>query len=156
MNLDAREARLFAQLRRPREALDDVDDHCFRHRLRWVEVFGHFAQINGYRGRCPGSLPQAGRRLAARVVDLQPELRAVGAACAGPPFKSLQVPRVFQYHAAWPGHRTTVHHDIAGQQQAGAAIRPRAVQANQCVGRRVVGVCHVLFHRSLGDAVWKA
>ena len=71
----------------------------------------------------------------------------------GPLLEWFQRRRSFQYHAAGAGHGAAVDHDVAGNQQACLALGPRPVQTNQRIGRRLIGVRHVFFHRGLGDAV---
>ena len=59
---------------------------------------------------------------------------------------------VFQHDAVGARHGAVVDHHVAGQDQAGAAVGPGLVQAQQRVGRRVIGIGHVFFHGGFGDA----
>jgi hypothetical protein len=60
---------------------------------------------------------------------------------------------VFQHHAAGARHGPGVHHHIAGDDQAGAALGPGLVEPQQVGRGRVVRIGHVLLHGRLGDAV---
>ncbi|MBR7213696.1 hypothetical protein E1K68_13085 [Pseudomonas sp. B2021] len=60
---------------------------------------------------------------------------------------------VFQRDTARAGHGAAVDHHVTGQQQAGLTVGPGLVQLLECLGRRLMQVRHVLFHRGLGDAV---
>ncbi|MCY1417196.1 hypothetical protein D9M71_327240 [compost metagenome] len=153
VNLYPGKAGLFSQLRATGEALDHFGDHGFSHCLRGTEVSGHSAQLQRDRRRRPGLLAEVGRHLSPGVVDLQPELRALGAPDAGPALETGQLPVVFQHHAAGAGHGTAVDHHVAADQQAGTTLGPGLVQAHQRLGRRLLGVGHVLFHRRLGHTI---
>ncbi|MCY1521988.1 hypothetical protein D9M68_568280 [compost metagenome] len=153
VDLHPGEASLLAQLGGTGEAPDHLGDDFRRHRPRRVEVPGHPAQFQRHRRRRPGLLAEVGGHLPSGMVDLQPELRPLGAADPGPAPELVQLPVVLQHHAAGAGHGAAVDHDVAGDEQAGAAVGPGLVEAHQLFGRRLVGVRHVLFHGGFGDAV---
>ena len=50
-------------------------------------------------------------------------------------------------------HRVTINHHVATDAQPGTAVGPCLVEARQFLSRGVIRVGHVLFDRSLGDAV---
>ncbi|MNV78493.1 hypothetical protein D3C71_1719890 [compost metagenome] len=87
------------------------------------------------------------------MVDLHPELRAVGAADARPVAKTLQWLAGIEHHATRSGHGARVDHHVTGQQQPGTALGPSLVKAQQLVGRGLVRVGQVFLHRRLGDPV---
>src|SRR3990167_9398095 len=96
-----------------------------------------------------------GLPLPAGVVELHPELRPPGATNVRPITKALQLAVVLQCYAAGAGHGAAVDHHIAGQQQAGTALGPGPVEAQQLIGGALVGSGQVLLHGSLGNAVGK-
>ncbi|MNO64877.1 hypothetical protein D3C76_556160 [compost metagenome] len=153
MDLHPGKAGQFAQSSGTGKALDHLVDDFLCHRLGCVEEFGHLAQVQRNCRRRPGLLSQAGLHLAAGVVDLQPELRPTGSTDPGPAPELLQVPVVFQHHAAGARHGAAVDHHVASDKQAGATIGPGLVETHQLPGRGLVGIRHVLFHGGLGDAV---
>ena len=116
----------------------------------------HLRQAAHVQGDCRGGhggLAEAGLHLATGVVDLHPELRAVGPADSRPLAKALQLLAVVEHHAAGAGHGPGIDHHVAGQQQAGPAFGPGLVQAQQLLGRGLVEIGQVFLHRRLGDTV---
>ncbi|MNC35418.1 hypothetical protein D3C75_839030 [compost metagenome] len=147
------ETRFFSQRRSAGEALDQRADLGFVQSLGQGEQLGQTAHVQGNGRRRHGGLAEVGLHLPARVVDLHPELRAVGAADARPVAKTLQWLAGIEHHASWPGHGAGVDHHVTGQQQPGTALGPSLVKAQQLVGRGLVRVGQVFLHRRLGDAV---
>ena len=127
VDLHAGEAGLLGQCGAAGEALDQLADLLVAQWPWQREHLGEAAQFQGHgRGR-HGRLAEVGLHLPAGVVELHPELRALGAADARPVAEALQQAVVFQHHAAGAGHGATVDHHVAGQQQAGATLGPGLV-----------------------------
>lgn len=82
------------------EALDQLADLLVAQRPRQREHLGEAAQFQGHGRGCHGRLAEVGLHLAAGVVELHPELRALGAADARPVAEALQQAVVLQHHAA--------------------------------------------------------
>lgn len=89
------------------------------------------AQVDGDRGRAPRDAGHVGSDLAAGVVDLHPDRPAAGLASPGPLDERLQRSGSVEHHTGRAGQRLGVDHDVAGDQQPGAARRPTPVQAEQ-------------------------
>lgn len=80
------------------------------------------------------------------------ELRAARRGDSRPAAECIELRVVFEHAAAGACHRAAIDHHVAGDQQSGAAVSPCVVQAHQSVGRAVIGVGHVFFHRGLRNA----
>ena len=100
-------------------------------------------------------LAETGLHLAPRMVELHPDLRAMSLADARPLAEFIQLPLIFQHHAARAGHGAAIDHHIAGQQQANATLGPGLIQAQQLGRRPLLQIGHVLFHRRFGNAIGK-
>ncbi|MNY24925.1 hypothetical protein D3C86_1586700 [compost metagenome] len=87
------------------------------------------------------------------MVELHPEMRTAGPTDAGPLAEALQVALVFQRYTAGAGHGAAVDHHIAGQQQAGFALGPGLIQAQQRLVGHLIGVGEILLHRGFGNAI---
>ncbi len=155
MDLGAGKARLLGNARGMGKAGDDLVDvllgHC-RGRGKHLRVF---SKIERHGGRRPGLLAQVLHDLPARVIELQPHLRAFGLTDPRPFAERGDIAFVLEHDATRSGHGAAIDHHIAGQNQARAAFRPSRVELHQIGGRRMGGVGHVFLHRRLGDAVLK-
>ena len=154
VDLHAGEAALLGQLRAAREALLDFADIRLGHLARHRKLLGQRAQRQRNGRRRQRRLPERGRHLAPRMVDLHPRMRAVRTRHLGPAAEALEMRAVFEDDAVRAGHGAVVDHHVAGQDQARATCRPRLIQAQQRVGRRVIGIGHVFFHGGFGKAIW--
>ncbi|MNJ80053.1 hypothetical protein D3C77_782900 [compost metagenome] len=65
----------------------------------------------------------------------------------------VQLLIVLQHHATRSGHGAAVDHNVAGNDQAGTTVGPCLIETQQVLGRRLIGVRHVLLHGSFGDSV---
>ncbi len=153
VDLHPGKAALLGQLRGAREALQHVGDVRFRHGLRHGELPGQRPQLQRNGGWRQGGLAECRGHLPPGVVDLHPRMRAMGPRDPRPAPEAVEVGAVFQDHAVRPGHGTVIHHDVARQDQAGHALGPCPVQAQERLGRRVVRIRHVLFHGRFGQTV---
>ena len=153
MDLDAGEAGALGQARGCDEAALDLGDFEFRHRARHRKALRLRAKIQCDRGRRQCLLAQARRHLAAGMVDLHPDLRAMRAGRRGPGPEAVEMALVLQHHAAGTGHGAGIDHHVTGDDQTGLAFGPGAVEIDQLGRGGVVGIGHVLLHRGLGDAV---
>ncbi|MNI52964.1 hypothetical protein D3C73_1077780 [compost metagenome] len=153
MNLHAAEAGFFRQGRAGRETLDHLFDLGLAHGFGFGKHFRKGPQVQRYRRGCQRLLAQAGHGLAARVIELHPEVRTTGTTDARPFTKTLKVTLIFEHHTGGTGHGATVDHHVAGQQQTGFALGPSLVQAKQGQVRRLFAVGEVFFHRGFGDAI---
>ncbi|MNV44416.1 hypothetical protein D3C71_1361750 [compost metagenome] len=135
------------------EASDHLLDVVRAHGFGFGEHLRERAQIQRNRRRRQSLLAKVGHGLAARMVELHPEMRTAGPTDAGPLAEALQVALVFQRYTAGTGHGATVDHYIAGQQQAGPALGPGLIQTKQGLVGYLIGIGEVLFHRGFGNAI---
>ncbi|WP_308342121.1 hypothetical protein [Streptomyces sp. MW-W600-10] len=111
------------------------------------------AQADADVGRAPHDAGHAGGDLAAGVVDLHPDRAAAGPARLGPLGERLERCVLVEDDTGGAGQRLGVDHDIAGDQQPGAACRPPPVQREQLLVGQLAVAGHVLLHRGLRDPV---
>ncbi|MOA03788.1 hypothetical protein D3C78_1233120 [compost metagenome] len=135
------------------EASDHLLDVVLGHGLGFGEHLRKLAEIQRDRRWRQGLLAEVGHGLAARMVELHPEVRTAGPTDTGPLAETIQVALVFQGYTAGAGHGAAVDHHIAGQQQAGFTLGPGLIQAQQRLVGHLIGVGEVLFHRGFGNAI---
>lgn len=171
VDLDAVEAGLGADPRRPGEPRDDVLDLGDRHLLRRAEHDGArqlgqdaVAQVQGDRRRREVLLeeaPGAGseRRLPPGVVDLDDGGVPTGCAlaCLGPGLPRLEHLGlvVDERRVLWPAEVLGVHLHVTREHQAPAALGPGGVGAVQGLVGQVIRLRagHLLRHGRIGEAV---
>ena len=98
-------------------------------------------------------LTEIGLHLPPWMVELHPDLRAMGAANARPLTEFIQLPLILQHHTTRAGHGAAVDHDVPRQQQARTAFGPGLIQAQQLGRRPLRHVSKVLFHCCLGNTI---
>ncbi|MNX83920.1 hypothetical protein D3C86_1156990 [compost metagenome] len=135
------------------ETSDHLLDVVLAHGLGFGEHLRELAEIQRNRRRRQCLLAEVGHGLAARVIELHPEVRTAGPADTGPLAEALQMPLVLQCDTTRAGHGAAVDHHIAGQQQTGFTFGPGLIQAKQCLIGYLIGVGEVLFHRGFGNAI---
>ena len=152
-------AQILCQPRRVDKARLHLGNIALAHGPGRGELPGETAERHGHGGRGQGGLPQRRRHLATGVVDLHPDLGATALGRIGPGPEALAYlwGKVWgiEHHAPRPRHGAPVHHHIAGDDEAGAPLRPGTIELDQRLGRGIVAVGHVLFHGGLGEAVDK-
>ena len=153
VDLHAVKAGLLGQLGAVGEAFDQFGDVLLFHGPGYAEQLRVLAQIQRHRRGRPQLAAQVGVGLPARMVELHPHLRAAGFGCLGPVAERLQRHARFQHHAAGTGHGAAIDHDIAGDQQAGAALTPAAVQVGQGGAGQLAGFGKVFLHGRLAQTV---
>ena len=152
VNLHTGKTSLLRDAGRGGEAFNQVFDLRFGEGNGRVEkAFEPGSQGNG--GRCHRLLRHLHRRLLAGMVQLHPQLGAVGGAGFRPGLQLGQIALVFQRHVAGFPQRTAVDHHVAGDHQAGAAPRPGAVQICQRRCHPVVEGAEGFAHGGFGEAV---
>ena len=73
------------------------------------------------------------------MVELHDQLRAVDLASTRPGPQLLGMGIVFQHHVSRFPEGTTIHHDVARDEQSGAACSPLAIESDELVGGGAVG-----------------
>jgi hypothetical protein len=100
-------------------------------------VLGATAQWS--EGRHGAPVEQPGY-LSAGVVELCPQLRALGGGCHGPGGQPCEVGAVADHGVAGLAARGPVDHDVAADQQSRAGVRPPAIEPHEAFGRVVATV----------------
>jgi hypothetical protein len=118
-----------------REARDEVDDLLAGQRTGLGERRPHVDRdgAGGY-----GQLGQSGEGLATGMVDLHQRGGALAPRGGRPASQGLEVAVVLDDDVERLADRAAVDHDVAGDQQAGAAVSPALIDARE-LGRRLVG-----------------
>ena len=155
MDLHAIEAGLLGSVGGIGEALDHFRDLVVRHRDRLHEQFAVLAKIERHLGRPPRQPAHIGHHLPARMVNLHPDFCTVLVAGVCPGLERCQRCACLQRDGASAGQRAAVHHDIAGDEQTGAALRPARIQAMNRRPGQLSQFGHAFFHGGLGEPVWQ-
>ena len=133
------------------EAARQVGHFLRRHRARVCE--GALGQRQRHRRGRHRPVADAARRLAAWMVDLHPELRAVGRAGARIGPKRLEPVIAVDHHVARPFEVATVNLHVARDDEPGATRGPASIEPHMPFGGTVHGIGQPLGERRLADAV---
>ena len=153
MDLDTGKAGLFCQCRAGGKAPDDIENLVFVERpWRFESALEFLAE--GHRGRRQGiAAGEHARDLFARVVQLHPDIIALALARIRPAFQQGHVALVFQHHVSGLTGVVAVDHDIAGNQQPGAALGPATVESLQRRGHMIIDGSQRFAHGGFGEAI---
>ncbi len=138
------------------EAFDHFLYLAARQRARATVKSAGQSKRNG--GRRHGRFRDQLRRLPPRMGKLHPDIRARLTRGCGPSFQAVKLLlglAPVNRHIAGPFQIAPVDHDIAGDQEAGAAFGPAPVKRRMARSRTVPCIAKPFGHRRLGDPVFE-
>ena len=150
VELDAVEPRLLAHRGSGREPVDDLLDLIRGQRSRDGRA-GQRQRYSARGDRLVADVHQVG--LASRVVELGEDRRTAVVRCLGPFGELGKCPVVLDDDVAGLTEVVAVDHDVAGDEQAVASLGPPAIQRDDPLVGRVVGVSQRLAECRLRNPV---